>query len=136
MKNFRQTRFFRCVIFPLALIAVLPACYKWAPMNGPVDRFIIYGRPDQIRLTLLDGGHVEMKSPWIQGDSIVGLDPYYDKYNKTRDTLVVRLSRVRAIDERQQDKVANGALYLGVSAALTAAYVLSDDGGGYLDFSN
>jgi len=136
MKTIRRSRFFRCIVLPLALLAVLPACFKWEPLNGPVDRSITYGRPEQVRVILADGTLVEMKSPWIQGDSIIGLDPKFDKRTRTRDTLVVRLSDVTSIKQRESDKVANTALYLGVSLGLTAAYALSEDGGGYWGSSN
>lgn len=110
MKTIRRSRFFRCVPLPLAFVAVLPACFKWEPLNGPVDQSITYGRPEQVRVLFADWDFVEMKSPWIQGDSIVGLDPCFDKRTKTRDTHIVSLSHVRGIKERESEGLSDGSL--------------------------
>ncbi len=128
MKTIRRTRFFRCIVLPLALLAVLPACFKWEPLNGPVDRSITYGRPEQIRVVLQGGGHVDMKSPWIQGDSLVGLDPFFDKRTRTRDTLAVRLDRVSAIEIRKPDKVVGG--FVGAAITVGLIYSMKDCCGG------
>ena len=94
MLYFRRSRFIRFVILPLTLVALLPACYKWSTVQGPPDREITYGRPDQIRLTVDDGSQVKMRSPWIQGDSILAL-------TVNRDTLVIRLSDVTKLEKRK-----------------------------------
>jgi len=98
MLYFRRSRFIRFVVLPLTLVALLPACYKWSAVHGPPDQEIRYGRPDEIRVTVNDGSQVKMRSPWIQGDSILAL-------NAIQDTLVIRVSDVTKLEKRKFDWV-------------------------------
>ena len=113
MRSIRDSRVLRGWLL-LALVASLSACHKWVPMTGPIDQAITYGRPDQIRVNYIDGIRVKMKSPWIEGDSVMGLDLYYDPNLKTRDTLTAALADVIGIDERKSDGLATAGLVVGI----------------------
>ena len=120
MRSIRDSEFLRRGLL-LALVASLSACHKWVPMTGPLEQAITYGRPDQIRVNYNDGSRVKMKSPWIEGDSVMGLDLYYDSNLKTRDTLTAALSDVSGIDERKSDGVATVGLIVGIVLVGTVA---------------
>jgi hypothetical protein len=108
MRYFRRSRFFRYLVLPFALTTVLSACYKWSSMHGPHDQAINYGRPDKVRVTVGNGGQIEIENPWIQGDSIFAL--------KTQnDTLTIILSDVSKLEERKFDWLAVGGGYLFLS---------------------
>ena len=61
MRTIRPTRFFRCIVLPLALVAVLPACFRWEPLNDPFDRSISDGRPEQIRVSLPEVDRIDIR---------------------------------------------------------------------------
>ncbi|MDH3298089.1 MAG: hypothetical protein OEM23_04020 [Gemmatimonadota bacterium] len=109
MTSFRRSRFFRYFVLSLALTSVLSACYKWSTMHGPHDQAINYGRPDKVRVTVSDGSRIEIRKPWIQGDSILAL-------SARNDTLAIGLSSISKLEERKFDwaAVAGGYLFLSL----------------------
>ena len=96
MMYLRRSRFFRTVVLPLTLVALLPACYKWSSVDGPPYQAFTDGRPKQTRVTVNDGSQVTMQWPRIQGDSILGL-------SEQGATLAVRLSDVSKLEKRKFD---------------------------------
>jgi hypothetical protein len=122
MLYFRRSRFIRFVILPLTLVALLPACtfHKWSTMQGSPDLQIRSKRPEQIRVTVDDGSQVEMRSPWIQGDSILAL-------TEQGATLVIRVSDVSKLEERKEDRVMGAVVAGGIIAVLYAVCSGNDD---------
>ncbi len=113
MRYFRRSRFIRFVILPLTLVALLPACYKWSTVHGPPDWEIRLARPDQIRVTVDDGSQVEMRSPWMQGDSIFAL-------TTNQDTLVIRVSDVTKLEKREKDWIPYYVAIVGAAVFFVA----------------
>lgn len=105
----------------LASMTALAACHKWVPMTGSPSEAITYGRPEEARLHLIDGERTQMRSPWIEADEVHGLDTYYDKQLRKRDTLVVALHEVVQVDERKSDGLGTVGFVLGLVVVGTVA---------------
>ncbi len=56
----------------MLLAAVLSAgCVTWRPM-ADTERYVTAAQPDRVRLDLINGRQVEVQSPSVVGDRIVG----------------------------------------------------------------
>ena len=53
-------------------LTVLAGCQKWTTVESPVASTVERNRPGQVRITLMDGTVMELDSPTVEGDSLVG----------------------------------------------------------------
>jgi hypothetical protein len=67
------THRFRTATMSLFLLTLpLGGCYTWRPSDVAPDRTIRMDQPRAVRLTQTDGERVYLRSPVLNGDSIVG----------------------------------------------------------------
>lgn len=108
------------------LAAVLAAgCTRWSVRDSPPGVVLRTDRPEQMRLTLADGARVELRSPRLSGDSLLGLSTHGVR-------LAVPTDEVRQVEVRTTNTAGTVALVgLGVGAVLVAIAAASggdDDG--------
>lgn len=60
---------------PLVYLLLSAACSTWQPVTQPVPELAAQHRGAAVRLSLSDGSRVEMNSPTVSGDSVVGTRP-------------------------------------------------------------
>ncbi len=117
MLYYRGSRFLRFVIIPLTLVAFLPACHKWVPLSRPFDQAIADDRPTLIRATDNDGVQIEMKSPWVRGDTLYGLPSRGDSRKPgdviAVDTVTVGLSGLTRIEHRGSNGLGTAGVVMG-----------------------
>lgn len=136
MTYLRRSRVLRFLVVPLMIAVFLPACHKWSPVSGPLDQAISTERPDLVRVTHHDGTVTDVRSPTIQGDSLIGLPAHGPQPVPgaiiTVDTVRVALSDIQGVHEQKSDGLATGAVILGgifVGLAVAAAATLDFEPG-------
>ncbi|HUP18914.1 MAG TPA: hypothetical protein VM778_03050 [Gemmatimonadota bacterium] len=105
-------------IVALALLT-LAGCMTWKAGEGGTEA-VLAGRPDKVRVLLANGNQVELDSPVLSGDSLLGLS--------SGRRMAVALERVRGVEVRRFS-VARTALFVGagVTAVIIAVNVSEDD---------
>ena len=66
------TRTNRRPIAALLLLLYLPACTSWQVGRPTPEEFLENEQPDEVRVTQTDGSRVELMSPEVRADSLVG----------------------------------------------------------------
>lgn len=103
----------------LTLVLVAHGCMTWKQGSGG-SRETLAENPKKVRITLSDGRRVELNSPVLQGDSLVG--------SRSRVRVAVPLDDVRSVEVRRVS-VARTVLLTGagVTALIIALNVAEDD---------
>jgi len=92
MRSLRHSLFVRCALLPMMLSTFLTSCFKWVPLEPPVQASIEQKRPGKVRLRLQDGSDVTIDSPEVINDSIAGYDAATTK--KVPESVTVLLAEI------------------------------------------
>ena len=132
MRVIRQSKFQRHMVIPLMLTCFMTGCYKWSvqPASAISDE-----PPENARITLFDGKVVELQSPEIRGDSVVGFAKTESRGRTGQpvwgDTLqTYPLADVMVFEERKTDTVrivVTSAVAVALVAGFVALYVSLKD---------
>jgi hypothetical protein len=114
----RPVRARRSGIAAFLLLLYLPACTSWHVGTPTPAQFVDREHPQAVRVTRADGGTIELKSPVVRGDSLVG--------TAGRDSTVsLALSDVRSVAVK---RTSTGKTLLAVGGGLvvlfTAAWLI------------
>lgn len=96
-----------------ALVLFVTGCQSWRPGSGGTER-ILAERPAKVRVIVDSGNRLELDSPMIRGDSLVGLSQ--------GRPVGIGLERIRGV-EIQQLSLMRTALFVG--AGITAIAVIA-----------
>ena len=96
------------------LLVLLPfqACTHWVQQSQPVPNLLAAKPDSKLRVTLVTGRVVELSSPRIIGDSLVGVIPW-----QPAEPEAVALADIRASDVRRVDAPATTSLIVLGSVA-------------------
>lgn len=56
----------------LLAFTTLAACHRWTTVESPIASTVEKNEPGRVRVTTADGRVVELESPTVRGDSLVG----------------------------------------------------------------
>lgn len=123
MLYFRRSRFFRTVVLPLTLVALLPACYKWTEVETTADSQF----PDPIRVTLMDGRQIVVEDATVTADSLFGR-PKGTPRPVLGEELGVRVSLndVQKVEQTEPDEGSMMTLIAGFTAVMSATILAGD----------
>lgn len=131
MKTFRS-RYARRVLVPVMAVSVLSACHHWAVHEMAPAQLVTEKEPDRVRLTMLDGGAIEITDPWLSGGEIAGHPTGVDAFGSRRvissATLRVPIDSVAYAETRKADIVAMIALIAPVVGLIVFTIVCSPEG--------
>ena len=99
------------VIGPLAalmLVTILHGCMRWTAVPEP--RTLPYKHAKAFRVTLSNGGIIDVKEPFIVRDTLVWLNP---------QRTAVPLAQVSLVEAHTEDQVATTLLVLAVGVPVT-----------------
>lgn len=105
----------------LLLSLSLPACTSWHVGTPTPAQFVDTERPEHLRVTRTDGSTLDLGSPVVLGDSLMGTDGGGRVREDTSRTVGVALSDVRSVAVKKTS-VRNTVLIVGV-VALTVSWV-------------
>ena len=111
MRVFQRSKVQRQVVIPLMLTCFLSGCYKWSvePASAISDE-----APEQVRVMLADGNWVQLRSPEVRGDSIIGWTT-----GTSTDTLAAySLADVAAVEVRHPDVLKATGIVIGLGLTL------------------
>ena len=141
MLTFRRNRFLRRVVLPLTLLAFVSACYKWADVQPPIERAFAEEQPETVRLTLVGDSVLVVKTPTIQGDTLIALDTRWREVGTgasvdgvpvtelVHPRLTVPLDQIRQVEVKKGNTAGTVLLVAGISALLVNFIVNIDDMG-------
>lgn len=113
MQALRRSWFLRSVVIPLTLLTWFSGCMKWSTQRMPVDELVSEKEPKKVRVTQANDYVVDLKSPRIDGDSLIGFSE-----NDTR--IAIALADVKRIQIRTVNPVATTLLVAGLGITLLA----------------
>ncbi|MGH7515777.1 MAG: hypothetical protein ACREOQ_22995 [Gemmatimonadales bacterium] len=121
----------RFTIRPLIAVLLtlsLAACMTWKRSDGPAPA-VIAGRPALVRIVQSDNRTVELRRPWLEGDSIIGYAGPSGKEAKDGLRTAVAASDVKQLSVRGVSAGKTVALLggLGATAILVAAAASGND---------
>jgi hypothetical protein len=121
MKRIRRSTWLRSFLLPLAttIWIGLSACTSWKSVKEPVPATLDADRPDDVRIQLVDGTEVKLRSPRIVSDSLEGLvrdGKYRDDVTRVR----YALSDITTLATKQAD----GWKTVGLVAGITLGALL------------
>jgi hypothetical protein len=125
MKRFRS-RYVRRVLVPVMAVSVLSACGKWTYQAMAPSRVVSEKEPSRVRLTMLDGGRMDLGDPIVSGSEIIG-HPVHGPNGPEHYTLRAATDSVAAIEIREINVLATvlmvplGLVFV-VGAVLSGAY--------------
>ena len=105
----------RRIIAVLLLLLYLPACTSWQVGTTSPEQLFEDDPPDKCRITLTDGSEVELMSPVIRADSLVGTP----KGDSVR--VAIPLSEVLLVEVRKPN---NKGLIIAVSIVVLVGVVV------------
>ena len=117
------TRTNRRPIAALLLLLYLPACTSWKVGRPTPEEFLENEQPDNVRVTQTDGSRVELMSPEVRADSLVGTAK-----EGTVHVVSIPLSGISFVEVKKVSAVKNLFLILGL-AMVVGAVVECWDGG-------
>ena len=97
----------RRTIAALLLLLYLPACTSWQVGKPSPEEFLENEHPEKVRVTQTDGSRVELMSPAVRADSLVG------RVNGGT-SVSIALSEVQKVEVRESDSTKTGLLAAGV----------------------
>jgi hypothetical protein len=101
-------------IAALLLLLYLPACTSWQVAKTSPEQLFEDDPPEKVRVTHTDGSRVELMSPEVRADSLMGTV-------KGGDTVSIALSKVQKVEVRESDSLKGLALTVGVLGLLVAS---------------
>ncbi|MBA2627410.1 MAG: hypothetical protein H0U85_05305 [Gemmatimonadales bacterium] len=104
---------------PVVALLILNGCYGWHTEQSSPE-LVVAKKPAVVRVVRLDGSRLEVFSPKVAGDSLVGLT--YP--NRKQVPIAVALADMRSVKVRQVNAasgVVGLVLVLGVGAVFMAA---------------
>ena len=108
MKTLRS-RYVRRVLVPVMAVSVLSACGKWTYQAMAPSRVVSEKEPSRVRLTMLDGGRMDLGDPIVSGSEIIG-HPVHGPNTPEHYTLRVATDSVAAIEIRETNVLATTLL--------------------------
>ena len=138
MPYYRRSRFLRRVILPITLLAFLSACHKWVDLKPPFERALAEEQAERVRLTLVDYSVLVVKTPTIEGDTLIALDTRWQDVpsgasidgvgvtKRVHPRLTVPLDQIRQVEVQKANVVGTVLLAAG-SAALFVGFVVEVD---------
>ena len=125
MKRFRSMHV-RRVLVPVMAVSLLSACGKWTYQAMAPSRVVSEKEPSRVRLTMLDGGRMDLGDPIVSGSEIIG-HPVHGPNGPEHYTLRAATDSVAAIEIREINVLATvlmvplGLVFV-VGAVLSGAY--------------
>lgn len=120
----RQRRV-RSAIAPLLIAAMIvsPGCSSWKALHGSPETQQVTPMPHHVHVLLADGRRIEMFSPRVEGDSLVGMCPASSGRNQcafaSRDVLRIESRQFSA--GRTLLLVGGVVVFLGAAGLLAFA---------------
>jgi len=102
----------------LLLACYLPACTSWRTQQAAPQDVIAAQHPQAIRVTRTDGSQVEITSPRIEADTLIGHRAGVAPRDSAEARVAIPLSEVAQIEVRQNDAGKTIALAAGVGLAV------------------
>jgi len=110
------------------LALALPACTSWQVGTPTPADYVSTKHPDLVRVTRTDGSRFDLRSPKVEGDSLVGLvGGGFAPGDSTRYSSVL-LSDVQSVESQHAETGATLALIGGVMFAVGIIAVASGCG--------
>ncbi len=118
-RNGRNRRGVRCAIASLliAVIIVSPGCSSWKALRSSPETQHVPPMPNHVHVLLADGRKIEVFSPHVVGDSLVGMCPA----GPGRDHCSFAVRDVLSIESKQFSAVRTVLLIGGIVVVLGAA---------------
>ncbi len=106
----------RRAIATLLLLLYLPACTSWQVGKTSPEQLFEDDPPEKVRVTQTDGSLIELMSPEVRADSLVG--------TVKGDTVSIALSEVQKVEVRRPDSTRTGILVAGIMVWTVVSVVL------------
>jgi hypothetical protein len=125
MKNLRTNRFVRSFLLPFAAVLWLgfAGCTSWKDPGYSVEEVVSIERPYELRARLSDGSQIEVKSPRLESDSLIGVGPK-DPETGRMTRVSIPLTDVVSIEVKRSDGVKTAALVVGTGALVIGGIAL------------
>ncbi len=111
----------RRAIASLLLFLYLPACTSWQVGKPTPQKFLENEQPEKVRVTQTDGSRVELMSPEVRTDSLVGTVKVPSSsrgtvrtIGYTDSTISIPLSEVQSVEVKKADGTKTGILVGGM----------------------
>ena len=114
-------RVWRSGIAWLLLLAYLPACTSWHIGTPTPAQFVETEHPQSVRVTRTDGTTIQLQSPMIRGDSLVGTISARPAREDSSKTVSLALSDVRFVEVK---RTSTGKTLLAVGGGLALGIVV------------
>jgi hypothetical protein len=111
----------------LALTCYLPACTGWKTQQAAPQDVVATKHPKTIRVTRSDGTQVEIASPSIEADSIIGVRAGSAPRDSLRARVAIALSDISQVAVQQTDAAKTVVLAAGVGLAVILVAAAASD---------
>jgi len=115
-----RSRLSKCIAVLLTL-STLAACQKWTTVESPIASTVEKNDPGRVRVTTMDGRVMELDSPTVQGDSLIGSVAGEQKP-------MVAIAEIEKLEFRGSN-VGLTVLSIAGAAAIVVAIVLATNAG-------
>ena len=125
MKNLRANRFVRSFLLPFAAVLWLgfAGCTSWKDPGYTVEQVVNIERPYELRARLSDGSQIEIKSPRLESDSLIGAGPN-DPETGRMTRVAIPLTDVVSVEVKRSDGVKTAALAVGTGILVIGGIAL------------
>ena len=125
MLRIRTNRFVRSFLLPFAAVLWLgfAGCTSWKDPGYTVEEVVSIERPYELRARLSDGSQIELKSPQLESDSLIGVGPK-DPETGRMTRVSIPLTDVVSIEVKRSDGVKTAALVVGTGALVIGGIAL------------
>ena len=112
----------RRAIATLLLVLYLPACTSWQVAKASPEQLFEDDPPEKVMVTQTDGSRVELMSPEVRADSLVGT------MKGDTVTVAIALSQVQKLEVRESDSLKGLGLTIGILAGVVGLFALLAEG--------
>ena len=112
----------RRTIAVVLLLLYLPACTSWQVGKTSPEQLFEDDPPEKVRVTQTDGSRVELMSPEVRADSLVGT------MKGDTVTVAIALSQVQTLEVRESDSLKGLGLTIGILAVVVGLFALMAEG--------
>ena len=125
MKNLRANRFARLFLLPFAAVLWFgfAGCTSWKDPGYTVEEVVSIERPYELRARLSNGAQIELKSPRLESDSLIGVGPK-DPQTGRMTRISIPLTDVVSVEVKSSDGVKTAALVVGTGALVIGGIAL------------
>lgn len=114
----------RSITIAMATLSLL-GCSSWRPVPAPLPEHLTSQPEQTIRFTLANGQRLELDSPRVRQDSVIGFSP-----GSLRTRTAIPLDQISMAEHSRTDTGATvGAVLVGVAAVGAVVFALTACGG-------